>query len=190
MTTKIVSLAALSLSAVLMSAGSFAHVSNAPALEADGDAVLASDGSCVIVANGPETTECQPEAEPAPAPAPEAVVEAVTLPGDVLFDTNSDELTEAGKASLLDFIARAGGIDVSNIEVIGHADSRGSDAYNQDLSERRAQTVKDYLAAKGIYRTLVTTSGQGESNPVASNDTAAGRAQNRRVELILKGFTK
>ena len=71
------------------------------------------------------------------------------------------------------------------VEVAGHTDSVGSEEYNQSLSERRANSVKDYLISQGVSATRLTARGYGESQPVASNDTDAGRAQNRRVELIV-----
>jgi OOP family OmpA-OmpF porin len=67
----------------------------------------------------------------------------------------------------------------------GHTDSVGTDAYNQGLSERRAMAVKDYLVGKGVDGSRLSSMGYGESSPVASNDTADGRALNRRVELNL-----
>lgn len=71
------------------------------------------------------------------------------------------------------------------VEIAGHTDSKGTDAYNQALSERRASSVGNYLMAKGLVRDRFITVGAGESRPVASNDTDAGRAQNRRVEITL-----
>ena len=70
-------------------------------------------------------------------------------------------------------------------EVGGHTDSQGSDSYNQTLSERRANSVADYLANKGMPRARMVTIGAGEGHPVASNDTEEGRAQNRRVEITI-----
>jgi outer membrane protein OmpA-like peptidoglycan-associated protein len=71
------------------------------------------------------------------------------------------------------------------VEVAGHTDSVGTEEYNQKLSERRAIAVKDYLESKGITATRLSAVGYGEAQPVASNDTDAGRALNRRVELIV-----
>jgi OOP family OmpA-OmpF porin len=71
------------------------------------------------------------------------------------------------------------------ISVGGHTDSRGTDQYNQALSVRRAKSVADYLAARGVARSRMQIDGYGESRPVASNDTDDGRAQNRRVELTV-----
>ena len=75
--------------------------------------------------------------------------------------------------------------DKTVIEVAGHTDSVGETAYNQALSERRASAVAQYLTSKGVKQERVITIGGGENHPVASNDTDAGRAQNRRVELTL-----
>ena len=73
------------------------------------------------------------------------------------------------------------------LEVEGHTDSVGTDDYNQSLSERRAESVKSYLIQQGIDRSSITSRGFGESQPVASNDTADGRQRNRRVELVVSG---
>ena len=72
----------------------------------------------------------------------------------------------------------------------GHTDSVGSDAYNQKLSVRRAEAVKAYLVGKGVDAKRVYTEGKGEKQPVATNKTAAGRAQNRRVEIEVVGTRK
>ena len=73
------------------------------------------------------------------------------------------------------------------LEVEGHTDSVGSEEYNQELSENRAGAVRDFLVAQGVSRDSVTARGFGEAVPVASNDTAAGRQQNRRIELVVSG---
>ena len=73
--------------------------------------------------------------------------------------------------------------DVVSIKVIGHTDSKGSDAYNQALSERRASSVASYLLSQGLSPNKLTSEGRGESEPVADNATDEGRAKNRRVEL-------
>lgn len=106
---------------------------------------------------------------------------------DVLFDFNSANLKPGAREKL----ARVSGVLLSqpglHVEVEGHTDSIGSDEYNQRLSERRASSVHDYLVQQGIAREAVGTSGVGESRPVATNATAAGRQQNRRVELVVTG---
>ena len=88
-------------------------------------------------------------------------------------------------------LAKVSGILVTHpdlkIEIEGHTDSVGSDSYNQGLSERRAESVRGYLVSQRIAPQTITTVGFGESRPVATNDTAAGRQQNRRVELVVSG---
>jgi outer membrane protein OmpA-like peptidoglycan-associated protein len=74
-----------------------------------------------------------------------------------------------------------------HVAIEGHTDSVGSDQYNQDLSEHRAEAVRDYFVQQGISSSAVEARGFGKSEPIASNDTAEGRQQNRRVELVLSG---
>jgi outer membrane protein OmpA-like peptidoglycan-associated protein len=106
---------------------------------------------------------------------------------DVLFDTGSATLKPGAREKL----ARVAGILSAHpdlhIEIEGHTDSVGSDEFNQRLSERRAQSVQAYLLQQKIVPAAVDTEGFGESRPVATNDTAAGRQQNRRVELVVTG---
>jgi outer membrane protein OmpA-like peptidoglycan-associated protein len=106
---------------------------------------------------------------------------------DVLFDTGKADLKPGSREKL----ARLTGVLLSHpglhVEVEGHTDSVGADNYNQHLSETRASSVRDYLVREGIAPTTVGTSGFGESKPVASNGTAAGKQQNRRVELVVSG---
>jgi outer membrane protein OmpA-like peptidoglycan-associated protein len=106
---------------------------------------------------------------------------------DVLFDTGSATLKPGAREKL----ARVAGILASHpdlkIEIEGHTDSVGGDDYNQRLSERRAESVRAYLVQQKIPPTAVGAEGFGESRPVASNTTSAGRQQNRRVELVVSG---
>ncbi len=101
----------------------------------------------------------------------------------VQFANNSAELTDEGKAALDELAETLTRLKFMSGTVVGHTDSSGSEAYNQALSERRAQTVADYLQAKGTGGGRLAVSGAGESEPVADNSTAEGRAQNRRVVL-------
>jgi outer membrane protein OmpA-like peptidoglycan-associated protein len=109
-----------------------------------------------------------------------------TMP-DVLFENARYALRPAARESL----ARVAGILLAypdlRLEVDGHTDSVGSDAYNQDLSEKRAGAVRDYLVQQGIPLSTVTTMGFGKTQPIASNSNAAGRQQNRRVEVVVSG---
>jgi len=106
---------------------------------------------------------------------------------DVLFDFNKYTLKPGAREKM----AKVSGILLAypglKIQVEGHTDSIGSDEYNQRLSEQRADAVRDYLAAQGVPSGSVTAVGLGKAQPVASNDTAAGRQQNRRVELVVSG---
>jgi outer membrane protein OmpA-like peptidoglycan-associated protein len=105
----------------------------------------------------------------------------ITRQVDFAFD--SAELTEAGKATLDELADSLNRLKFVSGTVEGHTDSEGTEAYNLGLSERRAQTVADYLQAKGVASGRLAAQGSGESKPVADNATAEGRAQNRRVVL-------
>jgi len=108
-----------------------------------------------------------------------------TVSAVTLFDFDRSVLKDQGKAELRNLGAeiRAKGMSVGDINVTGYTDSVGSDAYNQALSVRRAAAVKAFLVSEGIDAGIIDVMGKGESDPVASNDTAAGRAENRRVEI-------
>ncbi len=124
-------------------------------------------------------------AAPPAAAAPAVLYEKNTLSTAALFDFDSAVLREDGKVALheLGDTIKAKGAKVVDIDIIGHTDSTGPAEYNQGLSERRAQAVADYIISEGIDAAIIDVSGEGENNPVASNDTAAGRAQNRRVDI-------
>jgi outer membrane protein OmpA-like peptidoglycan-associated protein len=112
------------------------------------------------------------------------------MPGNVTFAFNSADLN-AQFYPVLDKVAGTlKEYDKSVVEVAGHTDSVGSDAYNQSLSERRANSVADYLSNHGMSRTRMVTVGAGEGHPVASNDTEEGRAENRRVEITIVPVTE
>ncbi|HLA90043.1 MAG TPA: OmpA family protein [Gemmatimonadaceae bacterium] len=124
-----------------------------------------------------------PPPPPAPAPAPPPPRPLLTLRG-VLFDFDKATLKPAGRDSLQRAVSYLREHADARVEVQGHTDSKGADAYNQTLSERRASAVKVYLVSQGIAEQRIATRGYGESNPIADNGTDAGRAQNRRVEII------
>ena len=135
---------------------------------------------------------------PAPVVAPvvveEEVVEAATVQVEPIsvtmpFAFDSDSLTAEDQARLEPIAQRLVNFPNSELVVIGHTDSRGSEAYNQKLSEKRAKTVAVYLMKHfNIDASRVKGEGRGELDPVASNDTAEGRAQNRRVDVTTPGF--
>jgi outer membrane protein OmpA-like peptidoglycan-associated protein len=103
--------------------------------------------------------------------------------GEVLFAFDSAQLTPAAMATLDGVVAKLSHADVIGIKVDGHTDSVGSDAYNQGLSLRRANSVVAYLTSRGVAAGKLSAQGFGESRPLADNGSDAGRAQNRRVEI-------
>lgn len=114
----------------------------------------------------------------------------LAMPGDVLFAFNSDAISPQFFGPLDAIAQTINQYPATYVDVIGHADSVGADAYNQALSERRASSTASYLINRGILRERLFVGGRGESQPRASNDTDAGRAQNRRVEIILRPHTQ
>ena len=136
-----------------------------------------------------------PAAPAAPTPpaapaAPSSVKQAITIQAEALFDFDKSVLKPAGKKSIDDAIAKMQQIDVQMVIATGHTDSVGTDAYNQKLSERRANSVKEYMVSKGVAAAKITTLGKGETQPVATNKTAEGRAKNRRVDIEFKGVSR
>jgi outer membrane protein OmpA-like peptidoglycan-associated protein len=106
---------------------------------------------------------------------------------DVLFDTAKFSLRPEAREKLAKVAGIVSGHPGLRLDVEGHTDNVGSDNYNQQLSEQRGSAVRDYLTAQGMQQGSVTTKGFGKSQPIATNDTAAGRQQNRRVELVISG---
>jgi OOP family OmpA-OmpF porin len=139
----------------------------------------------------PEPTPAPRAEKPKPPPEkPKPVAEKVTFAADVLFDFDKAVVKPEGKSKLDDISSKVRGINLEVVIAIGHADSIGSDAYNQKLSVRRSESVKAYLVSKGIEPNRVYTEGKGEKQPVASNKTREGRAKNRRVEIEVIGTRK
>ena len=139
----------------------------------------------------PEPKPAPPPAAPKPAPEkPKPVAEKITFAADVLFDFDKSVIKPEGRSKLDDLAGKAKGVNLEVVIAIGHADSIGSDAYNQRLSVRRAESVKAYLVSKGIEANRIYTEGKGEKQPVADNKTREGRAKNRRVEIEVIGTRK
>jgi OOP family OmpA-OmpF porin len=111
----------------------------------------------------------------------------VSFAAEALFDFDKAIVKPAGKAALDELLAKVQGMNTEVMVTVGHTDSVGSDAYNQKLSQRRAEAVKAYIVSKGVDGTRVFTEGKGESQPAADNATAAGRATNRRVTVEVVG---
>jgi len=175
----------------------------------NGRAVRDASGHCVVT-SGLVLPECagvvtptpaapaapsEPAAPAAPAapapeparPAPSSVRQSVVIQADALFDFDKSVVRPDGKRAIDDALAKLNGVDLEMVIATGHTDSIGTERYNQKLSERRAAAVKAYLVSKGIPASKITTIGKGETQPVATNKTAAGRQKNRRVDIEFKG---
>ena len=113
----------------------------------------------------------------------------VSLSNTASFEVNSSALKPGFLPALDRLASLVQKYDKTAVHVIGHTDSSGSDSYNLELSQRRARSVGDHLASKGVARMRILTQGFGEQYPVASNDTPEGKLQNRRVELRLTPLT-
>jgi OOP family OmpA-OmpF porin len=126
------------------------------------------------------------EAPPPPPPPPAPPVQKKIVLRGVNFDFDKSSIRADARPVLdeaINILKSQGGVAII---AEGHTDSTGSDSYNQGLSVRRANAVRDYLVAGGIEASRISTEGFGETQPVASNSTRDGRAQNRRVELKVK----
>ncbi|MDZ4363621.1 OmpA family protein [Brevundimonas sp.] len=110
------------------------------------------------------------------------------MPSDVTFASNQAGIEGGFYAVLDDVAAVLNQYDQSTIDVIGHADSDGTDAYNLDLSRRRASSVASYLVQRNVLADRLYVEGRGEAEPIASNATSSGKAQNRRVEITIRPF--
>jgi OmpA-OmpF porin, OOP family len=137
------------------------------------------------VVPGPAAPAAAPAAPAAPAPA--SVKQSITIQAEALFDFDKSVVKPDGKRDLDQAAAKMSGVDVEMVIATGHTDSIGTEAYNQKLSERRANAVKAYLVSKGVPASKITTLGKGETQPVATNKTKEGRAKNRRVDVEFKG---
>jgi len=113
----------------------------------------------------------------------------VTLPENVTFAVDSATIQPRFTDTLREFAFTLQTYPSTLIDVVGHTDSTGASAYNQRLSEARATSVLEFLAAEGVKRERMVAVGRGESQPVASNATVQGRAANRRVEIVITPVT-
>ncbi|OYZ12873.1 MAG: hypothetical protein B7Y35_15330 [Sphingomonadales bacterium 28-64-96] len=115
---------------------------------------------------------------------------AIKLPSGIAFDTNESSVRPDMRPALDQVAKTLASYQSTFIDVTGHTDSTGGDAINQPLSDRRASAVADYLQYQGVQRARMATRGYGAQMPVATNDTDAGRAKNRRVEIRLSPVTQ
>lgn len=148
------------------------------------------------------TRECNPELvpkpkpkpvvaepQPVPPPTPQPVVQKVSLGADTYFAYDSAQLTGGGIQEIENLARRLKMENIKDlrIDIAGHTDSIGPEAYNQKLSEKRAASAKREFVEAGIPARVITSRGYGETVPVASNETPEGRAQNRRVDITILG---
>jgi len=146
----------------------------------EGEEVAAAPAAPTPVA---EPTPVAPPPPPPPPAAPAALAEEVSLVGRTMFQFDSDLLSTEGSNEMRQLAALLRSYeDVKQVEVVGHTDSKGPSEYNQALSERRAETVKEWFESVVPGFPVIAT-GAGESMPLASNDTSDGRRLNRRVEI-------
>lgn len=115
-------------------------------------------------------------------------LDKMLFPGAILFKRDKADINDQGKEFLTKHLtARAQSKRVKYIEIIGHTDDKWEADYNMELSERRAESVRDYLVSQGVDASKIVTAGMGETMPIADNAKKKGRAQNRRVEILLVG---
>jgi len=139
------------------------------------------------VAPPPPAAPPAPAPAPVPAPAPAPVSEKVTFATDALFDFDKYVLKPESQAKLTDLVDKTKAVNLEVIIAVGHTDSVGTEDYNQKLSVRRSDAIKNFLVGKGIEKNRIYTEGKGEKQPVADNKTSEGRAKNRRVEVEVVG---
>ena len=122
---------------------------------------------------------------------PGAIVERVgeglqvTFDSGLLFDFDSDVLRTEARQNLTTFAKSLDKYPGTDVLVVGHTDAKGTDDYNLSLSTKRAASAENYLVSQGVTRARLRSAGRGEAEPVATNDTDAGRQQNRRVEIAI-----
>ena len=175
--------------------GIIGHIAGNTAIGAAvGGAVGAGAGAII----GKKMDKAKAEAEAVKNAQVESVTDAngldavkVTFDSGILFATNKAELSTTAKNSLAQFAQVLNNNRDCDIAIIGHTDNTGSDAINQPLSVNRANSVNNYLKSCGVSASQIkSVEGQGSSNPVADNSTAAGRQQNRRVEVYMYASQK
>ena len=158
-----------------------ARYQGCPIPDTDGDGVNDEEDKC-INEKGPASNFGCPIIS-------QEIIKRITLAAkNVFFATASDKLLAQSNAKLNDVVAVLNENPSYKIQIDGHTDDQGKDEYNLDLSNRRAASVKAYLVSKGIAESRLSSTGYGESKPVADNKTAKGRASNRRVEMTLSNY--
>ena len=154
---------------------------------------MAAGASALLLVSGPAAAQTQAAPPTAPAqsaeaPAVQPVAQKVSVKGTARFGLGSADLNTEDGVKLMTEVRSMKNVSWQQILVTGHTDSIGSDAFNQKLSERRADVVREFLVEKNVKPERIRTEGKGEAMPVASNKTPTGRSQNRRVEIEFVGL--
>jgi outer membrane protein OmpA-like peptidoglycan-associated protein len=144
--------------------------------DTDGDGVADIDDRCPSVKGTFANKGC-------PEITKEEVIKITEIASKIFFETNSAKLKVASLMQLDELTNILQKYETANLLIGGHTDSKGTDAFNLNLSQKRTESVKTYLMEKGIMESRITATGYGETQPIADNATALGRAKNRRVEL-------
>jgi OOP family OmpA-OmpF porin len=157
--------------------------SGCPAPDKDADGIADDDDDCVTK---PETRNGYEDDDGCPDEVPKKLRGAVgVLPG-ITFETNSARISRESKPTLDEAVKTLKANPEYSVQVVGHTDDTGPREYNVELSQKRADAVGDYLAKNGVDRSRIETRGKGPDDPVAKNDTEAGRAENRRIEFKVR----
>mgnify|MGYP001058649939 CR=1 FL=1 len=158
-----------------------ARYQGCPIPDTDGDGVNDEEDKCPTRPGPASNQGC-------PVIAKEVIEKVNMAAKNVFFSTGSYKLLPKSYKSLNDVVSILKADESLMIDIDGYTDSQGSDELNQTLSENRAKSVKDYLVSKGIDESRLKSTGYGETNPIADNKTAAGRAKNRRTEMTIRNY--
>jgi OmpA-OmpF porin, OOP family len=158
-----------------------ARYQGCPIPDTDGDGVNDEEDKCINEKGPASNFGC-------PVIGIDVIKRVDVAAKNVFFATASDKLLKQSNKRLDDVVAVLNENPTFKIQIDGHTDSQGKDEYNLDLSNRRAASVKAYLVSKGIAESRLSSTGYGETKPVADNNTAKGRALNRRVEMTLSNY--
>lgn len=159
-----------------------AEYQGCPIPDTDEDGILDPHDACV---EEPETANGFEDKDGCPDAVPDEIREFTGVIEGIYFDTNKDSIKPRSRAKLDHAAQVLTNFPSVRVEISGHTDDRGNDAYNLELSTRRAESVRDYLVEQGVARDRLQTRGVGESEPRDSNTTSRGRAKNRRIEFKL-----
>ena len=151
-----------------------------PIPDTDGDGILDTDDKCI---EEPETKNGFEDDDGCPDEMPKELEKFTGVIEGIYFDTAKASIKDKSKPKLDDAIEVLKKFEGVRLEISGHTDDRGSDDSNLDLSQRRADSVKQYFVEHGIGADRITTRGAGETEPIESNKTSKGRAKNRRIEF-------